>query len=49
MASKETWAEKYRAVKLRDFKGQEEAIAKLKYFMINFRKGKRAAILYGPA
>lgn len=48
MASKETWAEKYRAISLKDFKGQEEAIAKLKYFMINFRKGKRAAILYGP-
>ena len=49
MEGKETWTEKYRAVSLKDFKGQDEAIARLKYFMINFRKGKRAAILYGPA
>jgi len=45
----QAWTEKYRAVSLKDFRGQDEAIARLKYFVINFRKGKRAAILYGPA
>ncbi len=45
----QAWTEKYRAVSLKDFKGQDEAIARLKYFVINFRKGKKAAILYGPA
>jgi len=44
----QAWTEKYRTVSLKDFKGQDEAIARLKYFVINFRKGKRAAILYGP-
>lgn len=48
MALKEIWVEKYRPARLRDFKGQDEAVAKLKYFMINFRKGKKAALLYGP-
>lgn len=45
----QAWTEKYRAVSLKDFRGQDEAIARLKYFVINFRKGKKAAILYGPA
>ncbi len=46
---KDLWAEKYHAVSLKDFKGQDEAIAKLKQFIINFRKAKKAAILYGPS
>lgn len=42
------WAEKYKAISLKDFKGQEEIVARLKQFIINFRKAKKAAILYGP-
>ncbi|MFH1248600.1 MAG: replication factor C large subunit [archaeon] len=44
-----TWAEKYRARNFKEFKGQEDTIARLKHFIINFRKGKKAAILHGPS
>ena len=46
---KELWAEKYRALSLKNFKGQEETIMKLKKFFINSESGKKAAILYGLA
>ncbi len=48
MASKQTWVEKYRAVSLKDIKGQDEAVARLKKFIIDFRFGKKAALVYGP-
>ncbi|MFH0831413.1 MAG: replication factor C large subunit [archaeon] len=45
----ETWAEKYRAFSLDDFKGQDDAIFMLKKFIINFRHGKHAALIYGAS
>jgi len=46
---KKTWAEKYRAVSLKNLKGQDDAILKLKRFIIDFRQGKHAALLYGAS
>ncbi len=42
------WTEIYRPKKLSEIKGQEEAIGKLREFLHNFGKGKKAIILYGP-
>ncbi len=47
--NKETWVEKHRAISLKDIKGQEEAVARLKRFILDFRFGKKAALVYGPA
>ncbi len=46
---KQTWVEKYRAVSLKDIRGQDEAVARLKKFILDFRSGKKAALVYGPA
>lgn len=43
------WAEKHKAVSLKDFKSQEEVISKLKKFIANFSNGKNAALLYGAS
>lgn len=46
-----SWAEKYRPKKLIEFKGQKEAIEKVRKFVIDFNsspKSKSAIILYGP-
>lgn len=43
------WSEKYRAVSLKDFKGHEEIILKLKKFIIDFHHGKHAAMVYGAS
>ncbi|VVB84082.1 Replication factor C large subunit [uncultured archaeon] len=43
-----TLTEKYRPKNLGEIKGQDEAVVKIKYFIKNFGKGKRAIILYGP-
>lgn len=42
------WTEKYRPKKFEEIKGQDEAIFKIKDFIKNFRKGKKALILHGP-
>ncbi len=49
MASKETWAEKYRAVSLKDFRGMGEVISSLKRFITDFPHGKHAALLHGAS
>ncbi len=43
-----TWTEKYRPKTFDEIKGQDEAIFKIKLFLKNFGKKKRAIILYGP-
>jgi len=42
------WTEKYRPKSLEEIKGQDEAVFKVKNFIENFGKGKKALILYGP-
>jgi replication factor C large subunit len=43
-----TWTEKYRPKKLEEIKGQNEAVFKIKEFVKNFGKKKKALLLYGP-
>lgn len=43
-----TWVEKYRPKKFSEVRGQDEAIFKLKNFLENFGKGKKAIVLHGP-
>ena len=43
-----TWTEKYRPKKFEEIKGQDEAIVKVKDFIKNFGKKKKALILHGP-
>ena len=43
-----TWTEKYKPNYFEDIKGQEEAIAKIKSFMSNFKTNKKVLILHGP-
>ncbi len=43
-----TWTEKYRPTSFTEIKGQDEAIAKIKEFIKNFGKKKKALILHGP-
>lgn len=42
------WTEKYRPKNFQEIKGQDEAITKIKAFLKNFEKKKKAFILYGP-
>jgi replication factor C large subunit len=42
------WTEKYRPKNLEEIKGQDEAVLKIKDFIKNFGKKKKALILYGP-
>jgi replication factor C large subunit len=42
------WTEKYRPRKFGEIKGQDEAIFKIKEFVKNFGKKKKALLLYGP-
>jgi replication factor C large subunit len=42
------WTEKYRPKTFEEIKGQNEAILKIKLFLKNFGKKKKALILYGP-
>ncbi len=42
------WTEKYRPRKFEEIKGQDEAVFKIKEFVKNFGKKKRALLLYGP-
>jgi len=42
------WTEIYRPKRFSEIKGQTDAIEKLRNFLKNFDKGKRALILYGP-
>ncbi len=49
-----TWCERYRPKTFNEFKGQEEAVRKVKFFLNNFankknRRRKKAVVLYGPA
>lgn len=49
-----TWTEKYRPKKFAEFKGQEEALRKIKFFLNNFldkknKRRKKAILLYGQA
>ncbi len=41
-----TWTEKYRPKFFDEIKGQKEAIAKIKKFLENFEKGKKALLLH---
>jgi replication factor C large subunit len=43
-----TWTEKYRPKTFEEVKGQDDIIIKLKEFIKNFGKKKKAVILYGP-
>ncbi len=43
-----TWIEKYRPKKFGDIKGQDEIIGKVKNFISDFPKRKRAIVLHGP-
>jgi replication factor C large subunit len=49
MSQPEIWTEKYRAISLKDFRGMEETISRLKRFIANFPHGKHAALLYGAS
>ncbi len=42
------WIEKYRPKKFGEMRGQDEAIFKIKEFIKNFGKKKKATILHGP-
>lgn len=42
------WVEKYRPRKFSEIKGQDEAVLKIKDFLKNFGKKKKAMILHGP-
>ncbi len=42
------WVEKYRPRKFSEIKGQDEAVVKIKEFLKNFSKKKKALILHGP-
>jgi len=42
------WTEIYRPKKFSEVKGQDEAIGKIKFFVENFKKGKKALVLHGP-
>jgi replication factor C large subunit len=42
-----TWIERYRPKNFEEIKGQDEAVAKVKIFLENFPKKKKAIILYG--
>jgi len=42
------WTEIYRPKKFSEVKGQDEAISKIKFFVENFKKGKKALVLHGP-
>ena len=41
------WTEKYRPKNLEEMKGQDEAVIKIKEFLKNFGKKKKAFVLYG--
>lgn len=41
--------EKYRPCSMKEIEGQEEAIARLKSFILNFGRGKKAVMIGGPA
>jgi replication factor C large subunit len=43
-----TWTEKYRPKNLGEIKGQDEAVFKIKDFIKNYGKKKKALILHGP-
>jgi replication factor C large subunit len=43
-----TWTEKYRPKNLSEIKGQDEAVFKIKDFIKNYGKKKKAIILHGP-
>jgi replication factor C large subunit len=42
------WTEKYRPKNFEEIKGQDEAVFKIKEFVKNFGKRKKALLLYGP-
>lgn len=42
------WVEIYRPKRFSEIKGQNDAIEKIKIFLKNFQKGKKALMLYGP-
>lgn len=42
------WTERYRPKSFVDIKGQDEAVFKIKEFIKNFGKKKKALLLYGP-
>jgi len=42
------WVEKYRPRKFSEIKGQDEAVLKIKDFLKNFGKKKKAMLLHGP-
>ncbi len=42
------WTEKYRPKRLEEIKGQNKAVFKVKEFLKNFGKNKKALLLYGP-
>ncbi len=43
-----TWTEKYRPKNFNEIKGQDEAILRVREFIKNFGKNKKALILHGP-
>ena len=48
MNSPQNWTEKYRPKYFSDIKGQEIAVGKIRDFVKNFSKSKKAIILHGP-
>ena len=42
------WVEEYRPKKFSEMIGQEEAVLKVKNFIENFPKKKKAMVFYGP-
>ena len=46
---RDLWVEKYRISTLKEFKGLQEEILKIKRFLVNYEKGKKAALIYGAA
>lgn len=43
------WTEKYRPIYFIDIRGQELAVEKIKEFLRDFGKGKKALVLHGPS
>ena len=44
-----TWTEKYRPKSFAEIKGQDESVIKIREFVKNFGKKKKALLLYGPS
>jgi len=42
------WINKYQPASLKDVQGQDTALISLKTFLNNYKKGKKAALVYGP-